>query len=133
VHALVLGGIAAWVVREVLRDERVSLNTILGAICAYLLLGFLYANVFRGIHCLDPGAFAAAGGPLDPHADRSAIIYFSYATLTTVAYGDITPASAAARFVALTEGMVGQLYPAIFLARLVSLNVAQGGRAATRE
>lgn len=125
VHALVLAVVITWVVREVVRDRRVSLDTILGAICAYLLVGFLYSNLFRAVHALDPGALVSQSGPLDPLRDRSSIFYFAYVTLTTVAYGDITPASPLARLLSMTEGMIGQLYPTIFIARLVSLSISQ--------
>jgi len=132
-RASVLAAIVWWVAVEVVSQVRISLDTILGGICIYLLLGFFYAHVYTMVELVDPGALVSNGHPLatpeetHPLASLPAVIYYSYATLTTVAYGDITPATPFARFVAITEAMVGQLFPAIFIARLVSLNVAQTG------
>lgn len=133
-RAVVIAVVTGWLTIEVAREANVSLDTILGGICVYLLLGFLYVHVYLALHLFDPGSLVSGGQPLDaaidvqhPYRAISDIVYFSYATLTTVAYGDITPASPPARFVAMTEGMVGQLFPTIFIARLVSLNIAQRG------
>lgn len=130
-RAVILAVVIAVVGSEVIREVRISLDTILGGICVYLLIGFFYAHVYLMLVLADIGALLTQDHPLaalsSPHPLRSApaVVYYSYATLTTVAYGDITPATPLARFVAITEAMIGQLFPAIFIARLVSLNVAQ--------
>lgn len=130
-RAALIALVIAIVAGEVLGEVRISLDTILGGICIYLLLGFFYAHVYVMLVLADTGALLASGQPFaavsssHPLQTVPAIVYYSYATLTTVAYGDITPATSLARFVAITEAMFGQLYPAIFIARLVSLNVAQ--------
>lgn len=127
----VLGAVVWWVAVEVAGEARVSLDTILGGICIYLLLGFLYSHLYVMVALVDPGALVEGGRPLGtidpshPLASLPSVIYYSYTTLTTVAYGDITPAIPLARFVAISEAMLGQLFPAIFIARLVSLYVAQ--------
>ena len=130
-RAVVLAGIIGWIGRVVLAEVRISLDTILGGICIYLLLGFFYAHLYVVLELANEGALLSGGHPLaqlataHPLQSVPAIVYYSYATVTTVAYGDITPATPLARFVAMTEAMMGQLYPTIFIARLVSLNVAQ--------
>lgn len=131
-RAAVIAVVTGWLTLEVARETNVSLDTILGGICVYLLLGFLYVHAYLILHLVDSGSLVSGGRPLDaaidvqhPFRAVSDIVYFSYATLTTVAYGDITPASPPARFVAMTEGMVGQLFPTIFIARLVSLSITQ--------
>jgi len=131
-RAGVLAYVTFWLAAEVARQTRVSLDTILGGICVYLLIAFCYAHVYLALHLADSGSLVAGGKPLDAFLDGQHpfraipdILYFSYATLSTVAYGDITPATPLARFVAITEGIFGQLYPTIFIARLVSLNIAQ--------
>jgi ion channel len=132
-RALVLAGVTWWIAVEVVREARISLDTILGGICIYLLLGFFYAHVYVMLELADPRALLSGGQPLadlsseHPLKGVAAIVYYGYATLTTVAYGDIVPVTPLARFVAITEAMVGQLFPTIFIARLVSLNVAQMG------
>jgi len=132
-RACALAGVTWWIAVEVVGEVRISLDTILGGICIYLLLGFFYAHVYVMLELADPRALQAAGQPLaeltseHPLKAVAAIVYYGYATLTTVAYGDIVPVTPLARFVAITEAMVGQLFPTIFIARLVSLNVAQMG------
>ena len=130
-RAVLLAFLIAFVAVEVMSEVRISADTILGGICIYLLLGFFYAHVYVMLELADTGALLAGGRPfaalsgIHPLQSVPAIVYYSYATLTTVAYGDITPATSLARFVAITEAMFGQLFPAIFIARLVSLNAAQ--------
>jgi hypothetical protein len=131
--AVVLAGVTWWIAVEVVGELRISLDTILGGICIYLLLGFLYVHLYVMIELADPRALLAGGQPLadlaseHPLKSVSAIVYYAYATLTTVAYGDIVPVSPLARFIAISEAMLGQLFPTIFIARLVSLYVAQKG------
>jgi hypothetical protein len=130
-RAALIAIVIAVVAGEVMSEVRISLDTILGGICIYLLLGFFYAHAYVMLALADAGALLANGKPFaaisgsHPLQAVPAIVYYSYATLTTVAYGDITPATPLARFVAITEAMFGQLFPAIFIARLVSLNAAQ--------
>jgi hypothetical protein len=89
---------------------------IIGAIVLYLLIGLQWALAYETLDQYVPGAFTVAAG----HVDFD-WVYFSFVTLTTVGYGDITPVARAARSLAILEALVGQLYPAVVLARLVSL------------
>ena len=95
-----------------------------GAIVVYLLLGAVWALPYQMVALTIPGAFRFpedfAGSP---DALRRLLIYFSYITLTTTGYGDITPVHPVARLLVMFEAMVGQLYLAVTLARLVSLAV----------
>ncbi|TMH36512.1 MAG: two pore domain potassium channel family protein [Betaproteobacteria bacterium] len=98
----------------------VSADRIMGAVVLYLLLGIAWAAAYEVVALLHT-ANAFAGGDL--HAKGPARwLYFSFVTLTTVGYGDITPVAPAARSLAVLEALLGQLYPAIILARLVSLH-----------
>jgi hypothetical protein len=130
-RGVLLAAIIGLIAREVLGQVRISLDTILGGICIYLMLGFFYAHLYVMLELANNGALLSGGHPIaelssgHPLQSVPAVVYYSYATVTTVAYGDITPATPLARFVAMTEAMMGQLYPTIFIARLVSLNVAQ--------
>jgi hypothetical protein len=124
--------LAVWIAREVLRQAHVSMDTILGGICVYLLLGLLFAFVAILVAVSVPGAYATAGGPVpvSPAGRHSleslpTLLYFSFSALTTMGFGDITPVAQSARLAAMAEGMIGQLFPAIFIARLVGLHVAQ--------
>ena len=93
-------------------------DRVFGAIVLYLLLGLIAAFAYSALYALDAGAFSklpTGNGSIDDW------LYFSFVTLTTVGYGDITPVARAARALAMLEGLVGQLYPAIIIARFVSL------------
>jgi len=111
---------------KVFGNGTVTFDRILGAIALYILIGVVWAEAYQLVSIRVPGAYAGIahdGGP----RDRSIWVYFSFVTLTTVGYGDITPVAHAARSLTILEALIGQLYPAIVLARLVSLHVASGG------
>ncbi len=125
----ILGTIAILVVliiilRMVYQEGPVSGHRIRGAIAAYLLIGVLFSKIYGFIYYLAPGAFNIA-----PAIDQSfeatgeALFYFSVITLTTVGYGDITPAVPLARSVVMCETFIGTFYPTILIARLVSLSL----------
>lgn len=119
--------------RWLFRQEVVDFNTICCSLCVYLLLGVAWSIVFSLLVVVDPGAFADL-----PHATDSAArirfgaaetitsLYFSFVTLTTLGYGDITPTSPAARMLAVVEAVMGQLYLAVLVARLVGSYIAKG-------
>lgn len=106
------------ILRELIPTERVTSDIIRGGICIYFLLGFFWAATYNIVQIFDPDAFSSAAKTVN-EAD---IIHFSFTTLSTVGYGDIVPISKVARVLANLEGMTGVLYPAIFIARLVSLH-----------
>jgi hypothetical protein len=93
-----------------------------GAVAAYLLVAYVWALAYQLLALSDPVAFAfpATAGP---QTLRFRLVYFSLTTLTSVSYGDITPLNPLARSLAALEGMIGQLFPVILLARLVSLEL----------
>lgn len=116
---LVLAGAVAinvFAVGHAIRDR------LFGAVVLYLLIGLLWAVAYAILDSMVPGAFAGV-----PEDDKAAAdwAYFSFVTLTTVGYGDITPVARLARTLAILEALVGQLYPAVIIARLVSLQVAK--------
>jgi hypothetical protein len=112
------------ILRMVYQEGPVTAHRIRGAIAAYVLIGVLFGKIYGLIYYLVPGAFNIA-----PTIDQSleamgeALFYFSVVTLTTVGYGDITPAASLARSFVMCEAFVGPLYPAILIARLVSLSL----------
>ncbi|MEM9176294.1 MAG: potassium channel family protein [Myxococcota bacterium] len=113
---------------SLMQAERVSSDTIVGGICVYLLVGLCFTMAFIVLEQLEPGAFALADGP-GALEDRSRVgtrlLYFSFVTLTTLGYGDITPKSDLAQMFAVSEALIGQLYLTIFVARLVALYVGR--------
>ena len=109
-----------WVVLAlVLRPGPITTRRIEGAIAVYLLLGFSWAHAYELVVLWHPGAFTGAveGRGSPPWT------YYSFVTLTTMGYGDIMPVHPLARAGAVLEALTGQLYLAIMLARLVSLEL----------
>ncbi|HQR44707.1 MAG TPA: potassium channel family protein [Thermoanaerobaculia bacterium] len=117
--------LAAIVLTRVFQQGRITRQRIEGAVAAYLLFGLIWAETYELVALFRPGAFGGTG--TGPGAAQD-FVYFSFTTLTTVGYGDITPAAPVARSLANLESLVGLLYPAILLARLVSMEVAAGAR-----
>lgn len=106
----------------ILRAPRVNAQVVSAGLGAYLLLGLLWSLAYALVAQLVPNAFAFNGAPIsNPPLRGFTAIYFSYITLTTVGYGDITPVAGAARMLAAWEGITGTLFLAVLIARLVSL------------
>jgi len=136
-------GICAWllfyvfavvvVVRGILQSKRVDLDTLYGAICVFLLLGFTWTFLHLLVAVHDEGAYAGVSGVLagsshglelegNGSGDRDAFsvyLYYSFVTLTTLGYGDITPVHPMARALSVLEAIVGYLYVATMIGGLV--------------
>jgi hypothetical protein len=117
-------GLIVW---RTLRQPDVTLDTIAGAASAYALLALAWGTLYVLLEFLRPGSFnIPATWLLGPARDPVAgLVYFSFVTLTTVGYGDITPAWPGAGGLAVAEAFVGQLYLAITIARLVGLHTSK--------
>jgi len=103
---------------------KVTVDKIKGAIAVYLLFGLTWSILYGLLEQILPNAFNLPGIADISSADRQQMLtYFSFVTLTTVGYGDITPTHEITRMFAIMEALCGQLYPATLLARLVSLEV----------
>lgn len=104
----------------VLRGRDVTLDKIYGAAGVYLLMGYMWASCFDLVLTLQPDAFAMNGNrfPEAALAFRD-LVHFSFVTLTSLGYGDITPVSDQARSLAFLEVIAGNLYMALLVARLV--------------
>jgi hypothetical protein len=117
-------GLLVVVLWQVYREGPVTAHRIQGAVAAYLLLSVIFAIAYGVIESVSPASFL----PPSHHQHDSTRInpsfyYFSVVTLTTTGYGDITAVSPIARTLVMMEALIGQLYPAILIARLVSLHV----------
>lgn len=111
---------------EVFSAGRASFDRILGAVALYILIGAVWAEACQLVNNHIPAAYAGIAHG-NTQNDRATWLYFSFVTLTTVGFGDITPVAHIAKSLAILEALLGQLYPAIVLARLVSLHVADDG------
>ena len=123
--ALVL---AALVAVQVFRDGPSTMHRVLGSVGIYLLLGLAWSFAYHLIDGIDPDAFAIAGETTYRLTSSFEYLYFSFITLTTVGYGDINAMAPAAKSAALLEALTGQLFPAILIARLVSMEILSRGR-----
>jgi len=119
-----LGAIGVAILHDVLRSERVSTDTLFAAGCIYLVLGLWAGKLHLLLEMAAPGSYELglpAGASIDD-VDQ-ALTYFSFVTLTTTGYGDVLPLTPAARSFASVEALMGQLYVAILIARLVGLHM----------
>lgn len=127
-HLFLIGGICliAFVVfhllQFVLGATEVDAEVLCASVSAYVMLGLIWTMAYWLVDTLNPGAFAfnTSGGSKTMEGFNA--FYFSFITLCTVGYGDITPISKVARMLAALEAMVGLLYVAVLIARLVGLS-----------
>jgi Ion channel len=122
---VLLGLFSVSILEDVLRHGQISADKIRGAICVYLLIGFAWAFGYAIIELINPGSFSGlAKIDANNHAGRMMQMqYFSFATLTTLGFGDILPRSSTARTLATLEAMTGQIYLTVLIARLVGLHI----------
>ena len=113
----------ACTLKQVAVGPEVSVNRLVGAVCVYLLLGTMWAVAYTVLDLLAPGSFQGFSS-LDDFGRDSEWLYFSFVTMTTLGYGDITPVSATARFLAYSQAVFGQFYVAILVAGLVSAYIS---------
>ena len=133
VFSLALSAYVAFVlIGYILKSRKVDANIIYGSVCIYLLLGMTWVSAYTLVEFNAPGALQGiAALPEGLTAAQTisvyseSFFYYSYITLTTLGYGNISPASPAANALSSAEAIVGQLYIAILIARLVGLYVAQ--------
>ena len=118
--------VAVTELRGVLKHKIVTRETISMSISIYLLLGLTWGFLFIVLFDFQPQAFSFGGAPAPSEQQVTPVlIYFSLTTLATVGYGDITPLTLQARYAAVSEGIAGQFYLAILVARLVSMQMSQ--------
>jgi hypothetical protein len=131
-EVLFLLGASALIVKSLFSAGSLTFDSILGAVCGYLFLGLAWAVLYALIEGFRPGSFEVSpklvtggevGRPL-PHV----LTYYSFVTLTTVGYGDVSPVSPATRTLAWIEAITGQFYLAVIVAGLVSVLAAKGKR-----
>ena len=115
--------LGALFIARVTRDGRINIHRIVGACGTFLLLGLVFSQAYKLIALYVPHAFAILGKPTEPGDMDYRFIYYSFITLTSTGYGDITPLHPYTRSLAIFEAIVGQLYLAVLIARLVGLEM----------
>ena len=125
-------GFLIWrILKDVGVGSRITSERVYGAVCAYLLIGFLFADLYGFIALVDENAFSVSANIEARWAEEEfqgageLLTYFSFVTMTTLGYGDIAPVSPAARTLAWMQALVGQLYLAITIAGLVGIHIAR--------
>ena len=103
-------------IRKEFTEEGVDLEVVLGALCAYLYIGAYFAFLYNAMAIVSKSPFFAQPGA----DDKLNYLYFSFITLTTVGYGDISPAFGPGRMIAVVEAIIGQLYLVSVVAIVVS-------------
>ena len=105
-------------------ENEVTIDLIMAAACAYILLGMIWAYAYYFLESFYPGSFSIVENSTDDLVDFN---YYSFVTLTTVGYGDILAITRAARALSIFEAITGQLYLAIMISRLVGMHASQAG------
>ena len=119
---------AIWLAgRQVLFTGPVDMNRIVGAICIYLLMGLIWALMYLFIAQAIPGAFNGIE-QLVWYDNFANVAYYSFVTLTTLGYGDISPVAPIARFLVYMEAVVGVFYMAILVASLIGVGINESKR-----
>ncbi len=125
---LFLGYVIVVVYRAVLSESSFTEDNVAGAISVYLLIGIFWSIVYSIVASLQPDSFSSYRidevGGMVRYAGGADFLYFSFVTLATLGYGDISPKTPLAQTAAWVEGVVGQLFIAITIASLVAMKVA---------
>jgi len=115
--------------KHIIMARRISADIIFGSVAIYLLAGVFWALAYSLVNDIMPGMVIESVGKVTTVQQRAELLpefsYFSFITLTSVGYGDLTPIGAPARALAIVEGVFGQLYTAILIGKLVGMKVAQ--------
>jgi voltage-gated potassium channel len=106
---------------RVLRHKRVTYETVLGALCTYVLLGLLFAFAYLALDLARDAPFFAQPGP----HEASEYLYFSFVTITTLGFGDLSPAVGLPQALTALEALLGSIFLVTLVARLVTLWVRQ--------
>ena len=119
------------ILSEIFRKNVITLDLIYGSICVYLLIGVAWAYIYAVLENISPGSFnfplpylQANPSLIESGTPFSLLLYYSFVTLATLGYGDITPATPPAQSLAALEAITGQFYLAILVARLVGIYIS---------
>lgn len=125
----ILGLLILW---YVMRSTRITVNILCGAISVYLLMGLIGGMLYSGLDHINFHSFQfanilkrdASGQPIDWYQRSGLLLYYSFVTQSTVGYGDVSPITASARTLSAIQAVMGQMYLAVLIARLVGLHIA---------
>jgi hypothetical protein len=104
-------------------EHEVTINVIYASIVVYLLIAIMWAFIYLVLESIHPGSFATGEGQIE--VGRRLYIYYSFVTITTLGYGDVTPTTDLANSFSFLEAVTGQIYLVVLVARLVGIHIAQ--------
>jgi hypothetical protein len=118
---------------DINRSDRPTSEKVFGALCAYIFIGLLFALIFAHLEYRDPGSFSTSNDLLAEKVAGESMqlqtfTYFSFVTMTTLGYGDITPVTDNAQTLAWLEALIGQLYLAVMVAGFVATHISESMR-----
>lgn len=111
--------------KSVLSDKRISVTTLFGSLCTYFFIGLFWSYLYVFLITVDVGAFTGIESNL---SKENEFIYYSFVTLTTLGYGDVTPVTSIAKTISWLEAYIGQAYMTLLMAQLVGRYVAHKER-----
>jgi hypothetical protein len=117
ISALLMLSCPVVILSRILRHQQVTIETLLGAICVYIVLGLVFSYLDFAVQLVAGSSFFAQSGP----HNAPDFVYYSFITMTTVGYGDLSPAVGVPRTMAVIEALTGQIFLVILVARLVSM------------
>lgn len=111
------------ITKHIFNKKKIDIHKIIGAVVLYLLIGLIFAYIYSILDFINPGSFiVSVSEPFENYEAKS--FYYSFVTLTTTGFGDVIPATRLARNFTVMESLIGQLFPVILIARLVSIEIA---------
>ena len=119
--------IAVEIGRKMLFKQHVTLNVIAASVSVYFLIGVAFSYIYMSLEISHPGSIGEVAGLQGPELFNQ-LLYFSFVTLTTLGYGDISPDTSIAQHWAILQAILGQFYLAVLVARLVSLYSARSNK-----
>ena len=125
VCAIFLSLITYAVIYTIIQHQKITVDSLLGAICGYFLIGFTWTFFYMLINAIDPASFPSHMLTGSIHDRTQHFFYFSFTTMTTLGLGDILPLSNIARTFTWLEAGCGQIYLAVWISQLVGLRIAQ--------
>jgi len=114
------------IISYLFKEKDVTVEVITSAVSAYFLIGLMWASVFSLLEILQPGSFLLTSQNQVRDVDQ--LFYYSFVTLTTIGYGDITALTPPAGSLSALEAMMGQIYLAVLVARLVGMYIFQSAK-----
>jgi len=127
---LFLGFVACMILHDIWTARMVTADTLVGSVCAYVLIGAAWASAYSLLELWIPGSFALtstgetiSSEPGEHVRNYPLLMYYSFVTLCSLGYGDVIPVRAAARMIATIEAITGHFYMAVFVARMISLHL----------